>query len=356
MKILTVLGARPQFIKSKVVSTLLKSSPGISEIILHTGQHFDFNLSQIFFNELNIEKPKYLYNSGGFPYSEMLANQMLSINEAILAELPDLILVYGDTISTLSGALSASFHKINLVHVEAGVRSFDKKMPEENNRVLTDHLANLMFAPSLTAVDNLKGEGICKSKIILSGDVMFDSFNYYIKLALAKSKILSEHALINKKFMLITIHREENILNPKFINRVFEKISYLNLPAIFPAHPRFFELIKTGKVNVPKFITVTKPIGYFDMLALEHASNLIITDSGGIQREAYYAQVPCIILRKSTEWVELTNSGVSILFDENMDMFRSIQKAREYFRNNLEFYKNSHASSVITNNIISKFG
>lgn len=313
MKLITILGARPQFIKAATVSRAL-SEQGIKEKILHTGQHYDSNMSDVFFRELEIPKPQFHLEIHGGNHGEMTGRMLIGIEDVLLQEKPDLVLVYGDTNSTLAGALAASKLHIPVAHVEAGLRSFNRKMPEEVNRILTDQISDYLFTPTVVADENLKKEGFPTSKIFSVGDVMYDASLYFGEKAERKSEILPKLELMPKQYILATIHRAENTdfpLRMKTIFKAFQQISSQHT-IVLPVHPRTRKLIEadlefTSKSQ--KNFKMIDPVGYLDMVQLEKNAALIVTDSGGVQKEAFFYQVPCVTLRDQTEWTELVKLG-----------------------------------------------
>ncbi|WP_297890101.1 UDP-N-acetylglucosamine 2-epimerase (non-hydrolyzing) [Sulfurihydrogenibium sp.] len=331
MKILTVLGARPQFIKAAVVSREIKKHPDIKEIIIHTGQHYDINMSDIFFEQMQIPKPDYYLGINGKSHGAMTGQMMEKIEEVAIKENPDWILVYGDTNSTLAGALVASKLHIKLAHVEAGLRSFNMKMPEEINRILTDRVSNLLFCPTDTAVENLKKEGFDNfpyAKIVKVGDVMYDAYLYYRQFAKKP-----ENVKVEKDFALCTIHRAENTDNTDRLKNILEALKEIaeDLQVILPLHPRTKKIIESKNINVDN-IAIIEPVGYFEMLWLLENCRFVLTDSGGLQKEAFFAKKPCITLREETEWVELVNVGVNKLVGADKEKIVSIAKGiDEYF-------------------------
>ncbi|AHF81262.1 non-hydrolyzing UDP-N-acetylglucosamine 2-epimerase [Thermococcus paralvinellae] len=314
MKVVTVVGARPQFIKMAPVSRELRKY--FDEIIVHTGQHYDYEMDRIFFEELSIPEPDYHLGVGSGSHGYQTGEMLKKIEEVLIKEKPDLVLVYGDTNSTLAGALAAVKLHIKVAHVEAGLRSFDKRMPEEVNRVLTDHVSDYLFAPTETAVENLYNEGIRKG-VYLTGDVMYDALLSNIKIAQKKSRILEELGLKSKKYLLATVHRAENTDNRKNLENIIEAFIESNELIVFPAHPRTQKYLKAynliEKVKKAENILLINPVGYLDMLVLEENARKILTDSGGVQKEAYFLKVPCITLREKTEWVETVEDGWNIL-------------------------------------------
>jgi len=309
-KIITILGARPQFIKAAAVSAVFKNS--VNEILVHTGQHYDPNMSEVFFDELNIPKPKYHLNVGSGSHGAMTGAMLTAIEAILVEEKPDFVLVYGDTNSTLAGALAASKLLIPVIHVEAGLRSFNKVMPEEQNRILTDHISKLLFVPTQTAVDNLKNEGITKG-VHLVGDVMYDGILHFTKIAQDKSTILRDLDLEEKQFMLCTIHRAENTNDIERLKAIFAGLNDSKQKIVLPLHPRTLKYVKEYGIEISGNISIIEPIGYLDMIRLESAAKKIVTDSGGVQKEAFFLEVPCITLRNETEWTETVENGWNVL-------------------------------------------
>jgi UDP-GlcNAc3NAcA epimerase len=312
MKIVTVLGARPQFIKAATVSRELKKS-GIQEILVHTGQHFDANMSQVFFDEMEIPHPHYNLEISGLQHGAMTGQMLEKIEEVLLKEKPDYVLVYGDTNSTLAGALAAAKLHIPVAHVEAGLRSFEMKMPEEINRILTDRISNILFCPTQTAISNLEKEGFKNfdNKIILAGDVMYDAVLFYQKKAREVATVLKKENLSSNNFVLATLHRAENTDDPNRLKSICSALNEINksLPVVMPLHPRTKKYISSLNINLD-FKTI-EPVGYFDMLSLTENCRLVLTDSGGLQKEAYFFNKYCITLRDQTEWVELVHARVN---------------------------------------------
>jgi UDP-GlcNAc3NAcA epimerase len=312
MKIVTVLGARPQFIKAAPVSRVLRQRH--TELIIHTGQHYDANMSDIFFEELNIPKPDYHLGVGSGSHGKQTGEMLIKIEEVVLKEKPDYVLVYGDTNSTLAGALVAAKLHIPVIHVEAGLRSFNKKMPEEINRIMTDHVSEFLFCPTDTAVENLKKENITRN-VINVGDVMYDAVLYNQELAQQKSTILADLGLQPKQYHLITIHRAENTDDIDNMKNILEAFSQIDEMKVWPIHPRTkHKLAEYGldAASIPN-LKIIEPVGYLDMLTLESNAKKIITDSGGVQKEAYFMKVPCVTVREQTEWVETLESEANIL-------------------------------------------
>lgn len=312
MKTLTVLGARPQFVKAAVVSAAFADRPDLTEVIVHTGQHFDANMSAVFFDELGIPRPDHTLDIHSLPHGAMTGRMLEALEVLMQQEAPDNVLVYGDTNSTLAGALAAVKLHIPVAHVEAGLRSFNRAMPEEINRVMTDHVSAQLFAPTHTAVSNLAAEGIAGDSVFNTGDVMFDCALRFGELAKTRSQVLQTLSLDNKRFALCTAHRAENTDTPASLQCLFDALKTLSsqLPVVLPLHPRTRSLAARAGIETdhPGLI-ITEPLGYLDMVRLEQAAALIMTDSGGVQKEAFFHQVPCLTLRPETEWVELVESG-----------------------------------------------
>ncbi|WP_031434436.1 non-hydrolyzing UDP-N-acetylglucosamine 2-epimerase [Methylomarinum vadi] len=325
MKICTVIGARPQFIKAAVVSRAFREhATPVQEVIVHTGQHFDANMSQVFFEELGIPHPNYNLGIGGGTHGQNTGRMIEGIEQVLLQEKPDWLLVYGDTDSTLAGALAAVKLHISVAHVEAGLRSFNRKMPEEINRILTDHAADRLFTPTKTAVNNLSNEGISVSKVQNIGDVMYDAALYYGRMAEQCSQILAMLDLTKKKYVLATLHRQENVDDPERLDNIMQGLAASHLPIVMPLHPRTRNRLQEFAITVPASVKILDPVGYLDMVMLEKNAVLIATDSGGVQKEAYFHKTPCITLRDETEWLELVEIGWNTLVGADV---QRIQKA-----------------------------
>lgn len=313
MKIITVIGARPQFIKAAAISRVIRDtySNRINEIILHTGQHFDDNMSKIFFDELGIPQPNYNLHISGGSHGEMTGRMLQTIEGVLLSEKPDLLLLYGDTNSTLAGALAGAKLTIPIAHVEAGLRSFNMRMPEEINRVLTDRVSTLLFCPTEAAVNNLNKEGIY-TNVFNVGDVMFDISLHYREIAKTRSSILSSFGLLENNYALVTCHRAENTDDPKRLRSILEALGKISetLMVVFPLHPRTRKLIQEYRYDhLLDNLKITEPLSFLDIVALQLGSRLILTDSGGMQKEAYFYAKPCLTLRDETEWVETVSLG-----------------------------------------------
>lgn len=316
MKVITVVGARPQFIKAAAVSNVIRKYH--NEILIHTGQHYDENMSKVFFEELNIPKPDYNLEVGSGNHGMQTGTMLINLEEIYLKEKPDMVLVYGDTNSTLAGALTASKLLIPVAHVEAGLRSFNMTMPEEQNRILTDHISNLLFTPTETAVNNLCNEGL-KDNVYNVGDVMYDAVSYFKKIAKEKSNIIEELKIKENDYILTTIHRAENTNDINRLKNMIEALNESEARIILPMHPRTKKYIESYELRIGENISVIDPIGYLDMINLEMHAQKIVTDSGGVQKEAFFMKKPCITMRDQTEWVETVNNGWNIIVGTNKD-------------------------------------
>jgi UDP-GlcNAc3NAcA epimerase len=308
MKIVTVIGARPQFIKAAAVSRLLRAAPGTREVAIHTGQHYDENMSDVFFQELGIPQPDHRLGVGSGSHGAMTGRMLEKIESVLLTEKPDALLVYGDTNSTLAGALAAAKLSIPVAHVEAGLRSFNQKMPEEINRVLTDHVSKWLFCPTPVAVENLAREGIADARVALVGDVMYD-----VTLAVRdRAGEVERWGVKPGAYILATIHRAENTDVPTRLEAVFDGLRQVarETPVVLPLHPRTRAVLaRAGKPAEAEGLKIIDPVGYLDMTGLERHARLVVTDSGGVQKEAFFHRVPCVTLRDETEWVELVGLG-----------------------------------------------
>jgi UDP-N-acetylglucosamine 2-epimerase len=332
MRALTVVGARPQFIKSAPVSKALRES-GNEEVLVHTGQHYNYQMSQVFFEEMGIAPPDFNLEVGSGSHSRQTGQMMLGLEEVMQTQKPDWVLVYGDTNSTLAASLVAAKLRLRIAHVEAGLRSFIRSMPEEINRVVADHLSDLLLCPSETAVSNLAAEGI-ESGVHLVGDVMYDALLQYSDIARQKSTLLQELKVEPKQYLLLTIHRAENTDHPLHLRNILSALVEVDCPIIFPVHPRARKaLLEAGLIQPPTqsensgntvsqlmvngvaldHIYLIDPVGYLDMLSLLQQARMLLTDSGGLQKEAYWLSVPCVTLREETEWVETVRAGWNIL-------------------------------------------
>jgi UDP-GlcNAc3NAcA epimerase len=377
IKIVTIIGARPQIIKAAAISRAIRThfSNQINEIIVHTGQHYDENMSAVFFNELEIPKENYNLSIGSGNHGWQTARMIEGIEDIILKEKPQHLIVYGDTNSTLAGAIAASKLGVQIVHIEAGLRSFNRSMPEETNRILADHTSSMLFSPTKTGYYNLLKEGFSPSNkppytaenpgIFHCGDIMYDNSIYFSTLASKKSTILKELGLENKKFALATIHRNTNTDNAENLYSIFKSFISIaeknKLPIVVPLHPRTkkiaesikeekFQNLFTGNSN----IIITPPLSFFDIMVLEMNTEIVFTDSGGVQKEAYFFKKPCIILRNETEWVEIVENNCAILCGSDSkkieDAFNKLMGAKELKYPNL--FGDGKAAEFICNQII----
>lgn len=319
-KIITIVGARPQFIKAAAISREILKHPGkIEEVMVHTGQHYDPNMSQVFFDELEIPAPRYNLEISGGGHGAMTGRMLEGIEQILLVEKPDWVLIYGDTNSTLAGALAAAKLHIPVAHVEAGLRSFSLRMPEEVNRILADRVSTLLLCPTETAVENLAREGVTQG-VHNVGDVMYDVAIYYRERARAGSRILQTLGLDEKGFALATCHRAENTDDPARLEGIIGALAEIagDMPVVLPLHPRTRKLLQqSGLEHYLAALTVVEPLPFLDMIALEQAARLILTDSGGVQKEAFFYQIPCITMRDETEWVETVSLGWNCLVGAN---------------------------------------
>ena len=355
INICTIIGARPQFIKAAVLSRVIKENKDVSEILVHTGQHFDSNMSDVFFEELDIKKPDFQLNVGGGTHGQNTGRMLESIEKVLIEEKPDCVLVYGDTDSTLAGALAAVKLHIPIAHVEAGLRSFNKRMPEELNRLLTDHASDLLFTPTITAVENLRKEGIEEHKIHQVGDVMFDATLYYKNSA---KRPLSIGNTVDS-FILCTIHRAENTND---LIRLANIVNALNEIAttkkiILPVHPRTEKIIKkSADINLHPNILIIEPVGFLEMHWLLQHCSIVMTDSGGVQKEAFFHGKPCVTLRDETEWVELIKAGVNIISPPiNANILTDLEKALSMkIDQSLDLYGDGNTGTKIVDIILQK--
>jgi UDP-GlcNAc3NAcA epimerase len=350
-KVLIVVGARPQFIKAAPVCKSLKLSRNLAPVMVHTGQHYDSNMSKVFFEDLEISEPKYNLGVGSGGHALQTGEVMKRLEPVLEGESPDVVMVFGDTNSTLAGALTAAKLQIPVAHVEAGLRSFNRKMPEEINRVLTDHISSLLFCPTTSAVRNLENEGI-KNNVFNVGDVMYDAALDFGQKAEKWSHILRDLKLEPKKYALATIHRAENTDHRQ---RLFNILSALDatareMPLVLPLHPRARKMVEHFKLEILlESLKVIDPVGFLDMVCLERNARLIATDSGGVQKEAYFYRVPCATLRDETEWVETVEAKWNVLArpdDSSGMLVRTIREAVEYSGTRLDIkeYGNGEAS------------
>lgn len=347
MKILTVIGARPQFIKAATVSSKIRKNNN-SEILVHTGQHYDNNMSDIFFEELGIPKPDYNLSIGSSNHGHQTGSMLIALEDIYLKEKPDMVLVYGDTNSTLAGALCASKLLIPVAHVEAGLRSFNMSMPEEQNRILTDHISNLLFAPTQTAINNLTKENITNG-VYNTGDVMYDSINLFKERAKEVSTIIEKLNLSSSSYILSTIHRAENTNSIERLTSIIKALSESGKKIILPLHPRTKKFINEYNLKIGHNIQIIDPVGYLEMISLQENACKIVTDSGGVQKEAYFLKKPCVTMRDETEWIETVQNGWNIIVGSDSN---KILDAIENFNPTgtpASAFGNGDTSSIITN-------
>jgi UDP-GlcNAc3NAcA epimerase len=341
VKVLSVVGNRPQFIKSGPVSEALGEA-GIEQVVVHTGQHYDPELSQVFFDELGLGEPQYRFEIGGLPREQMLAALLPGVAGAIATERPDWVLVYGDTNSTLGGARAAAGAGVPLAHVEAGLRSRDLSMPEEHNRIETDRLSQLLFAPDERSQAILSGEGV-DGHVEVVGDVMMDANLRLAPIARERSSILERLRLEAGGYVVATLHREANVTEPR-LSRIVSGLSRLDEPVLFPAHPRTRAALQGRPTGG---LTLIEPLGYLDFAALASRARVIVTDSGGLQKEAYWYGVPCVTARPSTEWVDTVELGANVLVDDDPDRLVEAVAAARMPENRPQLYGDGHAAERI---------
>ncbi len=310
MKIVSIVGARPQFIKAATVSRIIRANPEVNEILLHTGQHYDENMSDVFFRELSIPFPDYNLEVGSGSHAVQTGTMLKGIEEVLLKEKPDCTLVYGDTNSTLAGTLASVKLHIPVAHVEAGLRSFNRAMPEEINRIVTDRISDILFAPTVTAMENLAGEGLANISCF-TGDVMYDSVLFYSEW-ISRDPLKYKTAGIPASYLLATIHRAENTDNPENLKNIFRAFSNLAHDIVLPIHPRTRKIL-ASMITLPENVHIIDPVGYLQMLKLTMDATKVLTDSGGLQKEAYFLRKPCITMRTETEWIETLHDQWNII-------------------------------------------
>ena len=375
MKLVTIIGARPQIIKAAALSRAIRNhyADRIQEVIVHTGQHYDDNMSQVFFDELQIPRPDYNLHVGSASHGVQTARMTEGIEALLIKEQPDFIVLYGDTNSTLAGAVAAAKIHIPIVHIEAGLRSFNKAMPEEINRIVCDHCSTLLFTPTKAGLENLKREGfpmnndspytIDNPKVYHCGDIMYDNSLHFADIAEEKTDIIQRLDLIDKSFILATIHRDSNTDQPERLNAIFDALIRLSQEAqvVLPLHPRTNKLLKTNLdsqkqaqlFNSPN-ISLIPPVSFLEIIALERHAQLVMTDSGGVQKEAYFFKKPGIILRPETEWIEIVQTGNAILSDADENR---IMQAWQHFKVNPpitfpEIFGDGHAAEFMLDRIL----
>jgi UDP-GlcNAc3NAcA epimerase len=380
-KIVTIIGARPQIIKSSAINRAITSkyADQLQEVIVHTGQHYDENMSNVFFDEMSIPRPDYNLEVGSGSHGQMTAKMIAGLEEIFLKEKPNAVLIYGDTNSTIAGALAAAKIHIPVIHVEAGLRSFNKSMPEEINRISSDHMSTMLFTPTKTGILNLSKEGfdlIYESKatidhprIYLCGDVMFDNSLYFSEISDKNSEILQDNDLESDKYILVTIHRDSNTDDPVKLNSIFKALLELrnefNLKLVLPIHPRTNARLESmldpevlDRLREDEDFLIIPPAGFIDIIALEKNARIIVTDSGGLQKEAFFFKKPCVILRPQTEWVEIVENGNALLADADYNRiqlaFRELMAKEEFTYP--DFYGDGKAAEFICEKIISDLG
>lgn len=373
LKILTIIGARPQIIKAAALSRAIRSgfSGRIAEKILHTGQHYDSNMSQVFFDELGIPQPDYNLHVGSGSHGEQTAKMIAGIEKVLQSEPFDALVVYGDTNSTLAGAVAACKLHVPVVHIEAGLRSFNMTMPEEQNRIVCDHLSSLLFAPTETAMENLRHEGFMDSKAVFangrgrqvynSGDIMYDNSLYFARIAAEKTTVLKDNALEPDRYVLATIHRDNNTDDPHRLTAIFRALLKISedCTVALPLHPRTAKLLETNLEKelheklLHSNVSIVPPVSFLEMTALEQNARMVLTDSGGVQKEAFFFARPCVIMRPETEWVEIVEQGAGIIADADSDR---IIDAYNVFKNkklNLKpVFGDGNASTIIAEKML----
>ena len=374
-RLLTIIGARPQIIKAAAISRAVKNhyANKIEEHILHTGQHYDTNMSQVFFDELGIPQPNYNLGVGSGSHGLQTAKMISGIEEILFSNHYDGIILYGDTNSTLAGAVAASKIHVPVFHIEAGLRSFNMAMPEEINRIVCDQLSSICFAPTQTAVDNLRHEGFMDSqatfrnglhrRVCNCGDVMYDNSIYFASIAREHTSIIQDLHLTSNAYILATIHRDNNTDNPQRLQAILKALSDIsqqdNIPVILPLHPRTRKILENNSfnINLPNSIRITEPASFFEINMLEQNARIVMTDSGGVQKEAFFFEKPCVILRPETEWVEIVNHGAGIIADA--DYQRITTAYRQLVDHPVHFPKlfgDAHAAEKILQTILDYLG
>jgi len=344
MKICSIVGARPQFIKAAPLSRELRKR--FHEVLIHTGQHYDAKLSRVFFQEMDIPEPDYNLEIGSFPHGKQTGLMMIGIEGILEKEKPDMVIVYGDTNSTLAGALVAAKLHCPVGHVEAGLRSFNRAMPEEINRVLADRVSDLLFCPTQTAVDNLEREGITRG-CHMTGDVMYDALKYYRRKLGDDNHLIEEFNMAPGEYYLLTVHRAENTDDPENLRAIIETMAGLDKPVVFPVHPRTRNVMDKMGLTLSGMILPIDPVGYLQMMALESGAKKILTDSGGVQKEAYMLGIPCVTLREETEWVETIDEGWNILVGTDREAIRKAVHALDPPPERKDLFGDGHAAEKI---------
>lgn len=347
MKIVTIVGARPQFIKAATVSRIIKNHPEIQEVIVHTGQHYDSNMSEVFFKELDIPEPNINLEVGSGLHGKQTACMLEGIEEVLISEKPDWVLVYGDTNSTIAGSLAAAKLNIRIAHVEAGLRSFNRTMPEEINRIATDHISSCLFAPTQNAMELLAKEGLA-DKAIFSGDVMYDSILHYNEIASKRTSLKNIVNIEPGKYFLATVHRQENTDNIENLRQIFKAFARLDFPVVIPMHPRtrkyMNDIVYTNAI-------IIEPVGYLEMITLLNNCQKVLTDSGGLQKEAFFLKKPCITLREETEWIETLQDNWNFVVGTNDQ--KILEKIKEtHFGKQKQFFGDGNAAKKIIEHLL----
>lgn len=378
-KFITIVGARPQIIKSSAISRAVRTkfAGELEEIIVHTGQHYDENMSKVFFKEMEIPVPHYNLNVGSGSHGAQTAKMLSGLEEIFLSEKPDAVLVYGDTNSTIAGSLAAAKIHIPVIHVEAGLRSFNKAMPEELNRIACDHMSTLLFSPTQTGIDNLSNEGFSLKNegkasidnpfVFKCGDIMYDNSLYFSNVSNEKSSLLKELDLEQRPFVLATVHRDSNTDIPENLEAIFQSFQDISIKnkitIVLPLHPRTKSKLQSNltpklfdALSQNEYMKIIDPAGFLDIIALEKNAQMIVTDSGGLQKEAFFFKKPCIILRPQTEWVEIVKNGNALITDANhqriIDGYELLSKRSDYTFP--AFYGDGHAAEFICEQIIER--
>lgn len=345
-KIVSILGARPQFVKAAVLSRIIRQHRQLKEVIVHTGQHYDTQMSSVFFEEMHIPKPDYFLDVNGLSHGAMTGQMLEKIEAVLLKEKPQAVVVYGDTNSTLAGALAAKKLNIKLIHIEAGLRSFNLKMPEEINRILTDRISDLLLCPTETAVKNLDVEGFAhfNALVVKTGDIMKDAVNFYSKSAIEKATVYPTLGLKENSFILATIHRQENTDESQKLKSIFKALDEIDkkMSVILPLHPRTRKVLE--KQAIQTNVHLIEPVGYFDMLMLLQNCKMVITDSGGLQKEAFFNRKPVIVARDETEWVELVDYGFAKIV--GADKTKMLAAFDYYMSKKLDFEQDLYGHKV----------
>lgn len=362
MKICSVVGARPQFVKAGVVSRAIKQNGDIDEILVHTGQHYDFNMSEVFFQEFGLAAPKYNLGVGSGMHGAQTARMLEAIEQVLVAERPRVVLVYGDTNSTLAAAVAASKLRLPVAHVEAGLRSFNRAMPEEINRIVADSISDLLFAPTNDAVAQLRREGQPDDRVIWTGDVMYDAALMMADVARSRSTIVTDLELTDRGYFLTTIHRAENTDDPRRLRAIIGALMLVSehYPVVLPLHPRTQAALERDGLleSASRVLRVIAPVGFSDMVRLEMGAVAIASDSGGVQKEAFFHRIPCFVLRNETEWTELVDAGWNTLVPpgEPETMARTMLATAPRTRAAVSPYGNGTASQVVVRELLRRYG